>query len=393
MFRVGRKPAVVVLATLAVASVTFSAPASARKVPNGPEGDAFYQPPDPLPKAKAGTLIRAQPIEAPSGARAWRVLYHSRTALGDDIVVSGMVVKPSGAAPKGGRPIVSWAHGTTGTADSCVPSKSGNPANIPFLLELLDAGYVVVATDYEGLGPPGLHPFLVGQSEGKGVLDVARAARQLPTGASRDLLVYGHSQGGHAALFAGELASSYAPELELLGVAAGAPPADIELILPAAASIPAAANYFIEATGGFHAAYPQADPADFLTPEALAKLPLLEELCSGDIGDAFRAIPEGLTTRSPGDVPPWPKLMRKNSAGNRKTEAPVLVFQGGADPLVLPALTDAFARKACDRGDTLDYRVYAGEDHVGALFAARDDILAFFAARLDGDTPTSTCAT
>jgi dipeptidyl aminopeptidase/acylaminoacyl peptidase len=122
--------------------------------------------------------------------------------------------------------VASWAHGTSGLADTCAPSKDpGVVSGTPYLRELLDAGFAVVATDYEGLGTPGLHPYLVGESEGRSVLDAARAAAALPdAGASSNVIVYGHSQGGHAVLFAGELAPSYAPDLNLLGVAAGAPP-------------------------------------------------------------------------------------------------------------------------------------------------------------------------
>ena len=129
-------------------------------------------------KQPPGTIIRSQPIAAPPGAKAWKVLYHSRSVGGDDVAVSGVVVAPTGAAPKGGRTVVTWAHGTTGLADQCAPSKSTDAATtIPFVDDLLHAGYVVTATDYEGLGTPGVHAYLVGQSEGRSVLDAARAAR------------------------------------------------------------------------------------------------------------------------------------------------------------------------------------------------------------------------
>jgi acetyl esterase/lipase len=92
------------------------------------------------------------------------------------------------------------------------------------LADILAKGYVVVATDYPGLGTPGIHPYLIGISEARAVLDSVRAARNLPhTGASNRFAVWGHSQGGHAALYTGELAASYAPELRLVGVAAAAP--------------------------------------------------------------------------------------------------------------------------------------------------------------------------
>ena len=92
------------------------------------------------------------------------------------------------------------------------------------LPDMLAQGYVVVATDYPGLGTPGIHPYLIGISEARAVLDSVRAARALPnTGASNRFAVWGHSQGGHAALYTGELAASYAPELKLVGIAAAAP--------------------------------------------------------------------------------------------------------------------------------------------------------------------------
>ncbi len=145
---------------------------------------------------------------------------------GRDIAVSGVVVVPTSATPKAGRPVVTWAHGTTGMGDQCAPLKQADAASaIPYVKQLVDAGYVVAATDYEGLGTPGVHPYLVGESEGRSVLDVARAARGLNgSGASDRVLVAGHSQGGQSALFAGELAASYSPELDMLGVAVGVRP-------------------------------------------------------------------------------------------------------------------------------------------------------------------------
>src|SRR4051812_43103731 len=237
------------------------------------DGSDFYTPPPNMPQKAPGTLIRSTPITAPSGARAWKGLYPSRSVDGRDIPVSGVVVVPTSAAPKGGRPVVTWAHGTAGLADQCAPSKAADAASaVPYVKQFVDAGYVVAATDYEGLGTPGVHPYLVGESEGRSVLDAARAARALSgSGAGDRVLVAGHSQGGEAALFAGELAQTYAPELDVLGVAAAAPAADVEKILPLAGSINGGAGYLVMGVEGFHAAYPDADPASVLTPDALAR--------------------------------------------------------------------------------------------------------------------------
>ena len=184
--------ALITVSSLGVLAATSTAPAAA--APAAPKGDAFYVPPKPLAKAKPGTIIRSTPIgDAPAGARAWKILYHSRAVDGRDIAVSGVVIAPTGAAPHGGRVVVTWAHGTSGLADLCAPSKlpdiasgaastsgpAGYGAFMPGVQAFLDAGYVVAATDYEGLGTPGVHPYQVGESEGRSVLDAARAARGL----------------------------------------------------------------------------------------------------------------------------------------------------------------------------------------------------------------------
>lgn len=354
----------------------------------------FYAVPDPLPHAKPGSLVRVARIEAPDGARAWRVLYHSSALDGRDIAVSGLVVAPTGKAPRRGRPIVSWAHGTTGLADACAPSKRpGAALDLPYVDDLVDAGYVVVATDYEGLGTPGLHPYLVGESEGRGVLDVARAARRLAgTGAGRELLVLGHSQGGHAALFAGELASAYAPELRLAGVVAAAPAADLEVILPAAGVIRQASGFLVMGARGFEAAYPEADPSTVLTPEAVAASAIVDQACASQVVRQFAGTnATAVVARDPSVTPPWPRLLRESSAGNRPAGAPVLVVQGGADQLVLKGLTDAWVAKACGAGDVVDYRVFDGADHGSVITAAKSDVLAWLAARADGHATRSTC--
>ena len=112
-----------VLACAVVVALERSRRSAAAAAGHVPKGDAFYVPPQPLAKAKPGTIIRSTPIDAPPGARAWKILYHSRAVDGRDIAVSGVVVAPTGAAPKRGRVVVTWAHGTTGLADLCAPSK------------------------------------------------------------------------------------------------------------------------------------------------------------------------------------------------------------------------------------------------------------------------------
>src|SRR3954470_15247624 len=141
---------------------------------------AFYGVPDPLPKGNPGDVIKSE-VVAVTGVHGTveRVMYHSRSLHDEDVHVTGLIAVPSTPPPSGGYPVISWAHGTTGIADTCAPSITpddyGDIAN-----QLLDAGYVVVGTDYEGLGTPGRHPYIVGESEARSTLDIVRAARNLP---------------------------------------------------------------------------------------------------------------------------------------------------------------------------------------------------------------------
>jgi pimeloyl-ACP methyl ester carboxylesterase len=359
-----------------------------------PTGDAFYLVPIPLPSGKPGALIRAEPIDAPVGARAWRVLSHTKSLTGEDAALSGVVIAPEGPTPKGGRPIVAWAHGTTGLADGCAPSKTADVASrLPWVRELLAAGYVVAATDYQGLGTPGVHPYLVGESEGRSVLDTARVARRLPTGAGKRVVVAGHSQGGHAALFAGEIAANYAPELKLLGVAAGAPVTDVEQFLDVASGSPFSAGFLVMGAQGYQVAYPQLARAPLLTASAAARADVAVHGCVPQVMAAFaRDDMSTLFTQDPAEVEVWRQKLHENSAGNRRSGAPVLLWQGDADILTPAAINASYAPKACAKGSVVDYREYAGADHITVMGAAQDDVLEFFSARLAGEKPQTSCA-
>jgi alpha-beta hydrolase superfamily lysophospholipase len=381
-----------VLALVVGLALTALAPGAGAATTRGAAG--FYDPPSPLPKKPPGTIIRTVPIAAPAGAKAWKVLYHSRSVDGRDIAVSGVIVAATGAAPKDGRTVLTWAHGTTGLADQCAPSKSPDAAkDLPYIDDLVKAGYVVAATDYEGLGTPGVHPYLVGESEGRGVLDAARAAKNLAaTDADDDVLVFGHSQGGQSALFAGELAASYAPELKVLGVAAAAPAADVEQILPLAGSIRGAAGYLVMSAEGLHAAYPDADPAAVLTPAALAKADVATTQCADAALQAYAGTTGTVLAHNPLSIPVIQQLLHENSAGNRPAGTPLLVVQGSADTTIPQALTDMWTAKACALGDAVDYMVYPGATHTSVIAAARSDVLQWLADRAGGTPAPSTCS-
>ena len=247
--------------------------------------------PSPLPAGDPGALIRWAPMPAPGGLRTWRILYHSTALDGRDVAVSGVVFAPDRPAPPGGFPLLAMGHNTTGIAPVCAPSLDPFqplPGATEAFYEqqvagFVDGGFVAVATDYQGLGAvDGIHPFLVGETAAYNVLDAARAARALPgLDLASETIIWGHSQGGHAAAWAGQLAPSYAPDLHISGVILGAPAAEPGLILAAATSGEAATaptpltGYIVTLVSAWSQVYPETAATPAFTPAALAKLDLV----------------------------------------------------------------------------------------------------------------------
>ncbi|MCR2793916.1 DUF308 domain-containing protein [Microbacterium sp. zg.Y625] len=193
--------------------------------------DAFYDPPADVPDGH-GRLIRSDDYlgAAPPGATVQRILYTTRSSLGDPAVASGLVIVPDEPAD-GPRPVVIWNHGTTGVARGCAPSLADGTAThwaIPDVNRAIDNGWVVVAPDYTGQGAPGDFPYLIGRGEARSALDAVLAAGELDDDLvlSPRTLVWGHSQGGHAALWTTQIAPDYTPGLDVRGTALLAPAAD-----------------------------------------------------------------------------------------------------------------------------------------------------------------------
>jgi len=233
----------VALVALVLAGCTPATPAAAprRGVPSVPAvaiSGYTYHVPDPLPPGPPGRLLAASdlgPDPEIAGAERWELLYHSTDVDGQDIAVSGALFVPPGPPPPGGWPVVSWGHGTTGMADRCAPSETANQYYDEYAQEVASfvrAGYAVAATDYPGLGTPGLHSYLIGVDEGNSMVDVVTASHTVDPGLSPDWFAVGHSQGGQAVLFATR-AAGRAPSLHLLASVAVAPASGLSVILPA----------------------------------------------------------------------------------------------------------------------------------------------------------------
>jgi pimeloyl-ACP methyl ester carboxylesterase len=295
--------------------------------------------------------------------------------------VSGVVSIPKGKAPKGGWPVVTYAHGTTGIADSCAPSRdvAGTPVHpynnyvFPLLQRWLKAGYAVVRTDYEGLGTPGVHPYLVGTSEGPGVLDIVRAARQLDPDVSRSVAIAGHSQGGHAALFAAALAKKYTPDLNVRGTVAFAPASHIDNQIPLTTILtnPGGGLSGIVSliVRGIAAAVPSLDTTGLLSEKGSALYPETLDACLPELSapDAFGGLaPADIFVAKP-DFTAAAKALDAQDPSHLKISTPVLIEQGTADTTVLPLFTDQLDKELRANGVKLTYKKYAGVDHGGVV--------------------------
>ena len=358
-------------------------------------GTDFYGEPDELPDVPHGTLLRYQPVEnaGVENATMWRIMYTSEDVGGDPIAVTGVVGVPTVAAPDGGRQVVTLAHGTTGIADECAPSKATGGRATFAMGPFLDAGYLVAQTDYEGLGTPGRHPYLVGESEGRGVLDAAIAAEQLPDADGGDqLAIFGYSQGGHGALFAGQLAADWAPDFHLVGTVAGAPATELPLIL-AAGSRGAIAGFVYMIIAGFNDAYPDAPLSDVLTPQGETELDAVDDGCTGDVLGHFAALDSSqLLVPNGAQTEPWASLAEENNPGNVVTDAPVLILHSAADDVVPIALSGILFDRMCQKGQVVERRVYEnGDGHGAAAPGAVADGAAWIQQRFAGEPAISTC--
>ncbi len=360
----------------------------------------FYELPADLPAGEPGALIRSEPIlSAPIGTSAWRVIYHSRDMAGNDIPVSAVVIEPDGPAPDGGRPIVSWAHPTTGSLANCAPSLGVDPfLLIEGLHELLDAGFAIAATDYPGMGVPGPSSYLLGVTEGNSVLDAARAARNLPdTHVSEDLWLWGHSQGGQAALFAAQDAATYAPELTLHAVAVAAPAADLTVLLSddiANHSGVAISSYAFPAFEVAYAdQYSQDSMQAILTPAGQIGMPEIEKLClltqNADVQKIADPLVGNFVTSDPSTTEPWKTMLEENSAGGTPIGVPIFVAQGLADTLVIPSATVDYVTELCAAGEHVDFRTFEGVDHGFIADVAIPDLLVWIGDVRNDRAPTT----
>ena len=369
-----------------IATAVLAAPAAA-EVRTGPQGAAFYKPPTQL-KGKHGALIWARRQTGPDALKGASkdqlLLYRSTSVVGKKIAVSGSLALPKGKAPRGGWPVITYAHGTTGAADACAPTRGFDASNLvsyayPLVQRWLKAGYAIVRTDYEGLGTPGVHPYLLGESEGRSVLDAVRAARALEPRLSKRFVIAGHSQGGHAALFAASLAKKWVPELQLRGTVAFAPASHLETQFRATLSIPSAGGGLGAIVGlGLRAVdtvVPGLGVPGLLTARAGAVYPQTATVCYDALDEAssFGGVPLNEILQSGVNLEPLFATIAGSDPEKLSIKTPVRIEQGDADGTVFKVFTDQLVDQYKTGGVKVTYKVYPGVSHGGVVDAGAKD--------------------
>jgi pimeloyl-ACP methyl ester carboxylesterase len=332
--------------------------------------------------AAPGTVVQSTaatlPPELTSLATATRIRYVSTDPAGASIFATGLVL-----TPKKGRTnrTVVWAHGTTGLADKCTPSTNQEvfwPEARVAIAALLAKGWTVTAPDYPGLGTVQQHPYLVGDSEARSIIDSVKAARNLDPALTTQYAVDGHSQGGQGALFAGQIAPAYDGNLVLKSVATIAPASNLDFIAEIIPGTPGQ-GYLVMAMHGIKAVDPTFDPAAYLAPAARLRQGVLLTGCLYEILDAYA--PLSATQLVPGGVVPeavQAKLEQYGNPGRAPASAPILIVQGTADEAVPEFITDMLV---AELGGSVEYRKLAGETHDSAVIVSAGDVASWIAAR------------
>jgi len=329
--------------------------------------DAFYDPPANLPR-KPGALLQSEPLKdviLPAGVRGWRILYATTVDDNTPATAVAIVFAPTDSST-GPRPVVAWEHATTGLLQKCMPSLlSAASKGIPERDRIMMAGWVVVATDYSFVEKGGPHPYLIGEAEARAALDSVRAAGQISElTLDQRVAVWGYSQGGHAALWTGIIAPRYAPELEVRGVAAVAPAANLKKILDMNVEMNKLFGPYIAQS--YSRFYPDITFEQAVRPEALDAARQIVNLCDFVPRELERIKELVATFEGPALATSSNKALQarlEQNTANGLIKAPVVIAQGLSDTVVPPSATDAYVEERCSAGQRLEYWTFAGRDH------------------------------
>ncbi|MGW0909606.1 lipase family protein [Streptomyces sp. NPDC002853] len=361
----------------------------------------------PGKKKTPGRILSSKPSSfqytpgVPTPTKAWKITYRSTRADGRPNTVSGTVIVPDDGKATA-RPLITYAVGTVGLGDKCAPSAGfpgGTTAEAPLVNAALVRGYAVVVTDYEGLGTPGDHTYMVAKAQGSAVLDAARAAQRHPgaakygVSAGAPVGIMGYSQGGGASAKAAEMAATYAPELKVKGTASGGVPADLAKV---AESLEGgdSAGYLLMSAVGQNAADPSLALNKYLTKEGRRLAEVVRNECVGTVLEAGRGKTiEDVTTSNPLDRPNWKKAIAKQLIGSKSPSAPTFVYHGDADETIPYAVGQKLRADWCAKGNAVEWKSFAGQSHVGTAIQGNGPALEWLGRRFAGEPASGNCGT
>ncbi len=425
--------------SLGIAALGMAAGDAAAQVSLPP----FYEAASKMaPEGKLGQVIKKEEIKTSvPGARAWLIAYISSDIANRKTIATGLVVAPIGKAPKEGRPVLAWAHGTTGTAENCGPSQIINPAvplneyflvggnswtdyGLPALKEFIEAGYVVVGTDYQGLGGGGRHQYVVSVTQANDAINSIRAAGDMKvTGAGKKAVIYGWSQGG-ATVLAAASSGGYVSQrgtafddIDIVAFVALAP-ADIAVLAPQQALTPALAQDMLTglfksfSENGFNfmhmamnlwgtqAAFPdKLKLTDLFTDEG-AKV--IDEIVSnkcmhaaaGTLNFVYGSSFPSLMKPKAENAMAWATAMLAGSVPDEKPIAPVIIFWGTHDTVVPPVMGALYREQMCKKGANVTRVQLPGEQtHFTTPGASQPIFVPWVAARFAGKPLEDGCST
>ncbi|MBA4083484.1 lipase family protein [Janibacter terrae] len=384
--------------------------AGARTLTDTPEPPrpAFYEPPARIPSTP-GTIIRSEPAPflldpfglSSSVVTATRVMYSSTDGSGTPIAVTGTVFVPRttyvGASR---RPLISYAPGTQGMGDRCAPSRQME-SFVEYegigVARAVGRGYAVGITDLQGLGTPGSHTYMAREPQGRATLDMARAAQDLQGSgldARTPVGLMGYSQGGGAAAAAAELASTYAPELDIKGSAIGAPPADLAEV---GTNIDGTTYtlFALFATLGVAAAE-HIDVTDHLNPAGQQLASEVEGACVFDLLsyahlDTSRYTTSGHKLTELLEEEPFASAVAKQRIGTLEPNAPVQINHALGDDVIPYAVGRQLGSDWCDQGTRVSFNAGLTPTHVGGMVPHVEKSMLFFEARFAGLNQASSC--
>ena len=400
----------VLFAAVLVAAIGSAPTVQSAQVPtpDPTQGDGgvspFYSWAGDIPAA-AGQMLRSEPLDPALGlamaAEQFRILYSSTDGVDGKtpVAVSGAFFVPKGTAPAGGWPLVAWAHGTTGIADVCAPSWTPrSPRDARYLNTWLEQGYAIVATDYQGLGTPGPHPYLAVRPEAFSVLDSIRVVLKRFPNLANQVVIIGQSQGGGAAFATAGLAPAYAPELNIRGsVATGVPFVGPAVLRPQVHPTPPdTADPTVTYSLYLGIMMQQRDRAETADRLVTARgLPLFEQARSLCVGPLFRAVVHAGLNRANTLTPEYLKALAQVlpmlEYSTVKLTQPLFVGTGEQDHDVRPAGQLALVRNACAEGSTVEAHLYSGLTHGETVNASLKDSVPFVRKLLAGQPVKPIC--